>query len=47
MIEEAKKRRCCLLEWTALDWNTPAHEFYKKMGGRHLKAWQVFRMELT
>jgi len=46
MVEEGKKRGCSLLEWTALDWNTPAHEFYKKMGGRLLKAWQVYRLNL-
>jgi GNAT superfamily N-acetyltransferase len=46
MAEEARKRGCGLMEWTALDWNTPAHDFYRKMGGRRLDAWQVFRLEL-
>jgi GNAT superfamily N-acetyltransferase len=46
LVEEARTRGCGLMEWTALDWNTPAHEFYRKMGGHHLNAWQVFRLEL-
>ncbi len=46
LIDEARTRGCGLMEWTALDWNTPAHEFYRKMGGYHLKPWQVFRLEL-
>ena len=46
LVEEARARGCGLMEWTALDWNTPAHEFYRRMGGRHLKAWQVFRLDL-
>ncbi|PVV83309.1 GNAT family N-acetyltransferase [Dehalogenimonas alkenigignens] len=42
----ARRRGCAVMEWTALDWNSPAHKFYGKMGGRHLKAWQVFRLDL-
>ena len=47
MIEEAKQRDCGLMEWTALDWNAPAHQFYGKMGGRILQAWQVYRLEIS
>ena len=46
MAKQARSRGCGAMEWTALDWNTPAHEFYSKMGGRRLDAWQVFQMEL-
>lgn len=46
LAAEARRRGCAVMEWTALDWNTPAHKFYGKMGGRHLKAWQVFRLDL-
>ncbi|MEN8614576.1 GNAT family N-acetyltransferase [Dehalogenimonas sp. THU2] len=47
IIGEAELRGCGMMEWTALDWNTPAHQFYKKMGARHLEAWQVYRLDLT
>jgi GNAT superfamily N-acetyltransferase len=46
MVKQAKDRGCGAMEWTALDWNIPAHEFYRKMGGRRLNALQIFQMEL-
>jgi GNAT superfamily N-acetyltransferase len=46
MIEEARIRGCAKLEWTALDWNTPAHDFYHKMGGRRINDLQVFQLKL-
>jgi GNAT superfamily N-acetyltransferase len=46
MIEEARIRGCAKLEWTALDWNTPAHDFYRKMGGRCIDDLQVFQLKL-
>ncbi|NJK64139.1 MAG: GNAT family N-acetyltransferase [Synechococcaceae cyanobacterium SM2_3_1] len=27
------------LEWAVLDWNTPAIEFYQRMGARLLREW--------
>ena len=32
------------MEWTALDWNTPAIEFYKRLGADHLSDWLMFRL---
>lgn len=29
-IEEARQRKCTMVKWQVLDWNTPAIEFYKK-----------------
>ncbi len=46
IVEEARKRGYGRLEWTVLDWNTTAQEFYRKMGGQQLKAWQLFRLAL-
>jgi GNAT superfamily N-acetyltransferase len=45
LAREALKRGCALMEWTALDWNKPAHDFYKGMGAKHMEMWQVFRLE--
>ncbi|QNT76639.1 GNAT family N-acetyltransferase [Dehalogenimonas etheniformans] len=46
MIELARNRGCGAMEWTALDWNTPAHDFYYRMGGRKLDSIKVFQLEL-
>jgi GNAT superfamily N-acetyltransferase len=33
------------LEWSALDWNTPALEFYAGLGAERLREWEVHRLE--
>jgi GNAT superfamily N-acetyltransferase len=33
------------LEWAALDWNTPALQFYEKLGATLLKDWYMHRLE--
>ncbi len=33
------------LEWSALNWNTPAIRFYEQMGAERLHEWQVFRLD--
>jgi GNAT superfamily N-acetyltransferase len=37
-------RRCGRLEWSVLDWNEPAINFYKKIGAVPMNEWTVFRM---
>jgi GNAT superfamily N-acetyltransferase len=32
------------LEWRVLDWNSPAIDFYKRLGAAPLEDWTVFRM---
>lgn len=32
------------LEWTVLDWNAPAIEFYESLGARRLPEWQICRL---
>ncbi len=32
------------LEWSVLDWNTPAVEFYRAAGARPQEGWSVFRL---
>jgi GNAT superfamily N-acetyltransferase len=44
LAKEAVRRGCGRMEWTALDWNTLATDFYKRMGGRHVQDLQFFRM---
>lgn len=42
-VQEAERRGCGRMEWTALDWNTPAHGFYEGMGASKLD-WVLFRL---
>jgi GNAT superfamily N-acetyltransferase len=40
----ATERDCVKVEWTVLDWNQPAIDFYQKLGAAHLKEWQIYRL---
>ncbi len=40
----AVRRGCGRFEWAALDWNTPAIEFYCSHGARAMKDWTVYRV---
>lgn len=44
MVREARSRGCGRMEWTVLDWNTLAIDFYNRFGARHMKEWQLFRL---
>jgi len=39
------ERGCARLEWAALDWNTPALEFYEKLGSTRLSTWCMHRLD--
>lgn len=43
-VQEAIKRECGRMEWSVLDWNKPAIEFYEKISARHLNDRRVYRM---
>jgi GNAT superfamily N-acetyltransferase len=38
-------RGCARLEWTALAWNTPALDFYDKLGATRLHEWRMHRLD--
>jgi GNAT superfamily N-acetyltransferase len=40
----AKARGCARYEWSVLDWNTPAIEFYTHFGASPMSEWTVHRM---
>ncbi len=40
----ARRRNCGRLEWSVLDWNQPAVNFYRKIGARPMTDWTVFRV---
>jgi GNAT superfamily N-acetyltransferase len=40
----AVERKCGRMEWSVLDWNTPARDLYFKLGAKAMEEWTVFRM---
>ena len=40
----AKERGCGRFEWSALDWNEPAINFYKNLGAVPMDEWTVYRV---
>lgn len=40
----AVERNCARFEWTVLDWNQPAIEFYEAQGATVMPDWRVVRM---
>ena len=40
----AVERDCGRFEWSVLDWNQPAIDFYKSLGAVPLSEWTVFRI---
>jgi len=42
--EEAIRQECGRMEWSVLDWNKKAIDFYEGLGARRLNEWQVFRL---
>ena len=40
----AVERNCGRLEWTCLNWNTPALDFYKSIGAVKMSEWTVHRL---
>jgi GNAT superfamily N-acetyltransferase len=43
-VKEAHARGCGRLEWTVLDWNQLAIDFYHKLGATHMKEWLPHRL---
>ena len=40
----AEKRGCGRFEWSVLDWNRPAIDFYRKLGADILPDWRICRV---
>jgi GNAT superfamily N-acetyltransferase len=38
------RRGCARLEWAALEWNTPALDFYERLGAIRLDEWRLHRL---
>lgn len=44
VVKIAKERNCGRLEWSVLNWNTPAINFYKSMNAVPMDEWTVYRL---
>lgn len=44
IVAEAHRRGCGRMEWSVLDWNQLAIDFYERLGARELKEWRVYRL---
>jgi GNAT superfamily N-acetyltransferase len=40
----AVDRGCGRMEWSVLNWNTPAIEFYRSLGAKPMDEWTVYRL---
>ncbi len=41
----AREEKCGRFEWSVLDWNEPAINFYKSIGAQAMDGWTVYRLE--
>ena len=46
VVSLAKERGCGRVEWSVLDWNKPAIDFYRAYGAVLLDEWRICRMTL-
>ncbi|MFE8102044.1 GNAT family N-acetyltransferase [Brenneria goodwinii] len=45
LAEIARQRKCGRLEWSVLDWNQPAIDFYKSIGALPQDEWIRYRLD--
>ncbi|MDZ4801077.1 MAG: GNAT family N-acetyltransferase [Bryobacteraceae bacterium] len=46
VLGEARRRGCGRMEWTVLDWNQLAIDFYQRLGATYMKEWHLYRIAL-
>ena len=45
LADIAVRNECGRFEWSVLDWNAPAIEFYKRLGAKVLTDWRICRVD--
>ncbi len=40
----ARERDCARMDWSVLDWNQPAIDFYRSLGAEPLNEWTTYRL---
>lgn len=46
LLDIAKAEGCGRMEWSVLDWNSPALSFYLRQGAKPMSDWTVYRIEI-
>jgi hypothetical protein len=44
LARRANELGCGRMEWSVLDWNQPAIDFYESLGARRMREWQICRL---
>jgi GNAT superfamily N-acetyltransferase len=44
LVQTAKENNLGRVEWSVLDWNQPAIDFYESLGAKPMKGWTVYRL---
>ena len=47
LVNIAKNRNCGRVEWSVLNWNKPAIDFYESIGAKAMNGWTVYRLDAT
>ena len=45
LAAEAKANDCARIDWSVLGWNELAKGLYRRLGGRHMDAWEPWRID--
>ena len=45
LLRIAQARGCARFEWSVLDWNQPAIQFYQSLGAKPLSDWTKYRLD--
>lgn len=45
LVQTSKERNCGRVEWSVLNWNEPAIQFYKSLGATAMSEWTVYRLD--
>jgi hypothetical protein len=43
LLDALRVRTNGRVEWAVLDWNTPAHAFYRSIGAAPVDGWTIWR----
>ena len=47
LAQIAKENNCGRMEWSVLDWNEPAINFYLSLNAKPMDEWTVYRLDQT
>jgi GNAT superfamily N-acetyltransferase len=44
LVKVAQQQNCGRMEWSVLNWNKPAIDFYENLGALPMNEWTVYRL---